>query len=135
MRSSRRAKTRLSSKAITTSPSNCCGANAFGQVTRRRGARGRARIGSKTRLILPIRDDSEPEEAEEVIPGLVGDDEDSPIPPPFSLTAPEFEEKVPTPEPTPATPPSPRTKKRQLREQNARSCERWSTRLGSGTRQ
>ena len=56
---------------------------------------------------------------EEAIPGLVGDDEDAPIPEPFSLTAPEFETPVPTPEPSPVIAQSPRTKKRQLREQNS----------------
>lgn len=56
---------------------------------------------------------------EEPIPGLVGDDEDAPIPAPFSLTAPEFEEPIPTPEPSPVIAQSPRTKKRQLREQNS----------------
>ena len=61
-----------------------------------------------------------PEEPdEEPIPGLVGDDEDAPIPAPFSLTAPEFEEPIPTPEPNPVIAQSPRTKKRQLREQNS----------------
>ena len=53
------------------------------------------------------------------IPGLVGEDEDLPTPAPFSLSAPEFEEAVPTPEPAATLAQSPRSKKRRLREQNS----------------
>jgi superfamily II DNA or RNA helicase len=62
---------------------------------------------------------AETEEAPEEIPGLVIDDPDIEAPVSFSLTAPEFEEAVPTPEPTPLATTSPRTRKRELREQNS----------------
>ena len=57
----------------------------------------------------------------EAIPGLVGDDGDDepPTPAPFALTAPDFEAPVPTPEPSPVVAQSPRSRKRQLREQNS----------------
>jgi superfamily II DNA or RNA helicase len=57
----------------------------------------------------------------EEIPGLVDEAADAPIPKPFSLTAPEFEEPVPSPEPlvAPDAVVSPRTRKRKLREQNS----------------
>ena len=59
-------------------------------------------------------------EPDEEIPGLVGEEEDAgPTPAPFSLTAPDFEESVPTPEPSATLAQSPRTKKRQLREANS----------------
>jgi superfamily II DNA or RNA helicase len=66
--------------------------------------------------------------AGEEVPGLVNEAADAPIPKPFSLTAPEFEEPVPSPEPlvAPSEPlvapdavVSPRTRKRKLREQNS----------------
>ena len=60
------------------------------------------------------------EDPEDSIPGLVGEeDEESPTPAPFSLTAQEFDGPVPTPDPSPVIAQSPRTKKRQLREQNS----------------
>ena len=42
-----------------------------------------------------------------------------PTPAPFTLTAQEFDDPVPTPEPSPIVAQSPRSKKRQLREQNS----------------
>jgi hypothetical protein len=54
------------------------------------------------------------------IPGLVGEEDDeAPTPAPFSLSAQEFDGPLPTPEPSPVIAQSPRTKKRQLREQNS----------------
>jgi superfamily II DNA or RNA helicase len=58
-------------------------------------------------------------EDEESIPGLVGEDEEAPTPAPFVLTAPEVEEPVPTPPSSPTQARSPRSRKRQLREQNS----------------
>ncbi len=63
----------------------------------------------------------------EAIPGLVGDDGEAPPPEPepFELTPPELTGPVPTPEPDlpPEKAPSPRTRKRQLREKNS-ACVR-----------
>ena len=63
--------------------------------------------------------DPAPIDAGEAIPGLVGEDDTGPTPAPFSLSAPEFEEPVPTPEPSAVVAQSPRSKKRKLREQNS----------------
>jgi superfamily II DNA or RNA helicase len=56
---------------------------------------------------------------ESSIPGLVGEEDAGLTPAPFVLTAPEFEDAVPTPEPSPTLERSPRSRKRQLREQNS----------------
>lgn len=63
--------------------------------------------------------DPAPIDAGEAIPGLVGEDDTGPTPAPFSLSAPEFEELVPTPEPSAVVAQSTRSKKRKLREQNS----------------
>ncbi len=63
--------------------------------------------------------DHAPIDDEESIPGLVGEDDETPTPAPFALSSPEFEEPVPTPEPSAVVAQSPRTKKRRLREQNS----------------
>jgi len=61
-----------------------------------------------------------PDESEDEIPGMVDEETaESPTPAPFSLTAQEFEEVVPTPGPSPVIAASPRTRKRKLREQNS----------------
>lgn len=63
--------------------------------------------------------DLAPIDDEESIPGLVGEDDEEPTPAPFSLSAPDFEDAVPTPDPSPVVAQSPRSKKRLLREQNS----------------
>jgi len=76
--------------------------------------------------------DGDGEDADEAIPGLVGEDDGRlPAHDDFQLT-PDFAAPVPTPEPAPETSATPRSRKRKLREQNS-ACVRslvHRTRLG-----
>ena len=59
------------------------------------------------------------EHGDDAIPGLVGEELEPAPPPPFALTAPELEDAVPAPAPSPVATVSPRSKRRSLREQNS----------------
>ena len=70
--------------------------------------------------VAPLVETDSGDDDDDAIPGLVGEEDDeAPTPAPFSLSAQEFDGPLPTPEPSPVIAQSPRTKKRQLREQNS----------------